>query len=73
MYIKYITRSCSTNRSISPSLPLRLSAPQYNLLTDVEEVGWTIVEVVGPSQGVRPGHHLGGAAMVIRQAGKSES
>ena len=68
-----ITEKIEKYLLISPSFPQRLSAPPYNLLTDVEEVGWTIVEVVGPSQGVRPGHHLGGAAVVIGQAGKGES
>ena len=35
---------------------------QVYLLTDREEVGWSVVEVVGPGEAVLAGHHLGGAA-----------
>ena len=44
-----------------------------DLLTDLQEVCRPLVEVVGPRQGVRPGHHLGGAARVLGQAGDGES
>ena len=35
-----------------------------NLLTYLQEVSRAIVEVVGAGQGVRTGHHLGGAAIL---------
>ena len=43
-----------------------------NLLADLQEVGRPIVEVVGAGQGVRPGHHLGGAAL-LGQTGPGDS